>query len=79
LFLAIFKRWLVATFGVAAGMAFFVASVVVSVLFIVSGSFALDAWFGLPDWLSIASMTLLALLFPPAALVLGVIGFWYWP
>lgn len=73
------RDWATRTFGVAAGGMFLVVYLGFSILFVVSGSFAIDEWFGTPDWLSIVIMMVLCFIFPPAALVLAIAGIFYWP
>ena len=46
---------------------------------VASGSFALEAWTGLPDWATVGIMLVLAVFVPPAAGLLGLIGLAYLP
>lgn len=75
----IMKRWLTETLGAATGLVVFVVMMGLAIGGIVSGSFALDDWFGTPDWLSVVIMLALVVFMPPAAALLAIIGLFYWP
>lgn len=56
-----------------------VAYLALGVLMIITGSFALEAWFGWPDIVTIPLMIALAVFVPPVGGLVGLIGLAYLP
>lgn len=66
-------------FGALGGTLLFVGYLGLGVLFWISSSYAIDAWFGTPGWLSVAIVGVMIMFLPDVVFILGVIGFFYWP
>jgi len=65
--------------GSLMGPLYLICLLAVSLLFVASISFAIEAWTGLPDLVTIPVALALVLLVPPLGGILGIVGLFYFP